>query len=57
MASPPAMDANGASHTTGGILHGWAQGRWQYRLVYLVVWLHVKLTPETWILTHYNKPI
>ena len=26
MASPPAMDANGASHTTGEILHGWAQG-------------------------------
>ena len=25
MASPPAMDANGASHTTGGILRGWAQ--------------------------------
>ena len=23
---PSAMDANGASRTTGGILHGWAQG-------------------------------
>ena len=26
MASLPAMDANGASHTTGGILCGQAQG-------------------------------
>ena len=26
MTSPPAMDANGALHTTGGISHGWAQG-------------------------------
>ena len=26
MSSPPAMDANGASCTTGGILHGQAQG-------------------------------
>ena len=26
MASPPAMNANGASHTTGGMLCGQAQG-------------------------------